>query len=71
MVLMTGILSAVAWKYLGSSIDQVAVLVLQPSPAALRHAGSWLTTGMGLLLLVVFLAAMVDVPLQAFFSRTA
>jgi flagellar biosynthetic protein FlhB len=69
MVLMTGILTAVAWKYLGSSIDQVAVLVLQPSPAALRHAGSWLTTGMGLLLLVVFLAAMVDVPLQAFFFK--
>ena len=69
MVLMTSILAAVAWKYLGGSIDQVAVLVLQPSPAALRHASSWLTTGIGLLLLVVFLAAMVDVPLQAFFFK--
>ena len=69
MVLMTSILAAVAWKYLGGSIDQVAVLVLQPSPAALRHASSWLTTGIGLLLLVVFLAAMTDVPLQAFFFK--
>jgi flagellar biosynthetic protein FlhB len=69
MVLMTAVLSAVAWKYMGSSIDQVAMLVLQPSPAAIRHAVNWLTTGMGLLLLVVFLVAMVDVPLQAFFFK--
>lgn len=69
MVLMTSVLSAVAWKYMSSSIDQVAMLVLQPSPAAIRHAVNWLTTGMGLLLLVVFLVAMVDVPLQAFFFK--
>ncbi len=70
MVLMTSILAAVAWKYLGSSIDQVAMLVLQPSPIAIRHAANWLTTGIGLLLLVVFLAAIVDVPLQAFFFKS-
>ena len=70
MVLMTSILAAVAWKYLGSSIDQVAMLVLQPSPIAIRHAADWLTTGIGLLLLVVFLAAIVDVPLQAFFFKS-
>jgi len=69
MVLMTGILSAVAWKHLGSSIDQVALLVLQPSPAALKHVASWLTSGLGMLLLVVFLAALIDVPLQAFFFK--
>lgn len=70
MVLMTSILAAVAWKYLGSSIDQVAMLVLQPSPIAIRHAADWLTTGIGLLLLMVFLAAIVDVPLQAFFFKS-
>ena len=69
MVLMTAVLSAVAWNYMGSSIDQIAMLILQPSPAAIRHAVNWLTTGMGLLLLVVFLVAMVDVPLQAFFFK--
>jgi flagellar biosynthetic protein FlhB len=69
MVLMTAVLAAVAWKYLGSSIDQVAMLVLQPSPVAIRHVASWLTAGMGLLLLVVFLVAMVDVPLQAFLFK--
>lgn len=69
MVLMTSVLAAVAWKYLGSSIDQVALLVLQPSPVAIRHVANWLTAGMGLLLLVVFLVAMVDVPLQAFLFK--
>ena len=65
MVLLTGVLTGVAWKYLSGSIDEVAVLVLQPSSAALRHVADWLTQGLGLLLLVVFLAALVDVPLQA------
>ncbi|NMM77239.1 flagellar biosynthetic protein FlhB [Acidovorax sp. SRB_14] len=70
MVLMTGVLSAVAWNYLGSSLDQVAMLVLQPSPLAIRQVAGWLTSGMALLLLVVFLVALVDVPLQAFFFKS-
>lgn len=69
MVLMTGILSYVAWKFMGNSIDQVAMLVLQPSPLAIRHVADWLTSGMSLLLLVVFLATVVDVPLQAYFFK--
>lgn len=69
MVLMTGILAYVAWKFLGNSIDTVAMLVLQPSPMALRHVADWLTSGTSLLLLVVFLAALVDVPLQAYFFK--
>ena len=70
MVLMTAILAAVAWSYMNKSIDQVAMLVLQPSPLAIAHVGQWMTSGMTLLLLVVFLAAMVDVPLQAYFFKT-
>ena len=69
MVLMTGILVSVAWSYMARSIDEVAMLVLQPSSLALSHVAQWLTQGMGLLLLVVFLAALVDVPLQAFFFK--
>ena len=69
MVLMTAILTYVAWKFLGNSIETVAMLVLQPSPMALRQIADWLTSGMSLLLLVVFLAALVDVPLQAFFFK--
>lgn len=69
MVLMTAILSAVAWKHLDGSIGLVAQLVLQPSPVALQHVANWLTSGLGMLLLVVFLVALVDVPLQAFFFK--
>ncbi len=69
MVLMTAVLSAVAWNYMGNSIEQVAKLVLQPSPLAIAHVAQWMTSGMTLLLLVVFLVAMVDVPLQAYFFK--
>ncbi len=70
MVLMTGILAAVAWNFMGRSIEQMAALVLQPSPLSLRHAGEWIVSGVSLLLLVVFLFAVVDVPLQAFFFKS-
>lgn len=69
MVLMTAILSYVAWKFMGNSFDTVAMLVLQPSPMAIRQLADWLTSGMSLLLLVVFLSALVDVPLQAYFFK--
>ncbi|MBX9935310.1 MAG: EscU/YscU/HrcU family type III secretion system export apparatus switch protein [Burkholderiaceae bacterium] len=69
MVLMTAILGFVAWKYMGNSIDEMAGLILQPSPDALRFVANWITGGMAMLLLVVFLTAMIDVPLQAFFFK--
>ena len=70
MVLMTGILSFVAWNFMGQSIEKMAALVLQPSPLSLRPVGDWIVSGTSLLLLVVFLFAVVDVPLQAFFFKS-
>lgn len=70
MVLMTTILTIVAWKYMGNSIEELAILVLQPSPVALRHVADWITGGMAMLLLVVFLTALIDVPLQVFFFKS-
>ena len=70
MVLMTAILATVAWHFMGNSIESMAQLVLQPSPVALRQVGEWIVSGMALLLLVVFLFAVVDVPLQAFFFKS-
>ncbi|WCM92735.1 EscU/YscU/HrcU family type III secretion system export apparatus switch protein [Acidovorax sp. NCPPB 2350] len=70
MTLMTAVLTAVAWKFMSGSIEKIAMLVLQPSPVALRYVGEWITGGVGLLLLVVFLAAVIDVPLQAFFFKS-
>lgn len=69
MVLMTSIMSFVAWRYMSGSIEKMTVLVLQPSPTSLAHAGQWIVSGMALLLLVVFVFAVIDVPLQAFFFK--
>ncbi|MFN4120669.1 flagellar biosynthesis protein FlhB [Acidovorax sp.] len=69
MVLLTAIITYVAWKFMGNSIEQVAMLVLQPSPLAISQVADWLTAGVSLMLLVVFLAALIDVPLQAYFFK--
>ncbi len=69
MILMTAILVFVAWKYMGNSIEEMATLVLQPSSSSISHVARWMTGGMGLLLLVVFMAALIDVPLQGVFFR--
>jgi flagellar biosynthetic protein FlhB len=69
MTLMTSILFAIAGMFLGSGMQTVSSLVLQPSDASIRHLTEWLTSGMGLLLLVVLMAALVDVPLQTFLHK--
>lgn len=66
MTLLTGILFAIAGMFVSSGLQSVAALSLQPSSAAIRHLTDWLISGMGLMLLVVLLAAMIDVPLQKF-----
>lgn len=66
MTILTGILFAIAGMFLSSGIQEIASLTLQPSTSAIKHLTQWLTGGMGLLLLVVLLTAMVDVPLQKF-----
>lgn len=66
MTVITAVLIALGTTYLSSSLHTIATLVLQPSTAAIHHLTEWLTAGMGLLLLVILLVAMVDVPLQSF-----
>ena len=69
MIVMTGILFAIAASFLSSGLQSIASIVMQPSSGAIAHLTQWLTTGMGLMLLVILLAAMVDVPLQSFLHR--
>ena len=69
MALMTAILFALAASFLTSGVQTVSSLVLQPSTAAIKQLTEWLTSGMGLLLLVVLMAALVDVPLQMFLHK--
>ncbi len=69
MTLMTVILFAIAASFLKSGMQSMAALILQPSASAIAHLTQWLTSGVGLLLLVILLAAMVDVPLQAYLHK--
>lgn len=59
-------LLAVGFTYLSSGLDTLGSLVLQPAAKSIGFLSDWLTRGMGLMLLVVLLVAMVDVPLQKF-----
>jgi flagellar biosynthetic protein FlhB len=59
-------LLAVGFSYLSSGMDTLGSLVLQPAAKSIGFLSDWLTRGMGLMLLVVLLVAMVDVPLQKF-----
>ncbi len=68
-VVMMGILFAVATMYLRSGMQGVASLILQPSSIAIRYLVEWLTSGLGLMFLVLFLAALIDLPLQIFLHK--
>ena len=70
MVVIVTVLVVVGTLYLKSTSQSVVALIMQPSAAALAHLNEWLTTGMGLLLLIVLLVAVIDVPLQRFLHRS-
>jgi len=69
MLVLTGILFCVAAVFLGNGMQTVAALVLQPSQSAIAQLTQWITGGLGLMLLVLLLASMVDVPLQKFLHK--
>jgi flagellar biosynthetic protein FlhB len=69
MVLLTGILFSVAGVFLSKGMVEIASLVMQPSTSAVARLTQWLTGGLGLMLIVIFLAALIDVPLQTFLHK--
>jgi len=69
MVLITSVLFTIAAIFLRNGLVPMASLVLQPSTSAVMHLLQWLMGGVGLMLLVILLAAMVDVPLQSFLHK--
>jgi flagellar biosynthetic protein FlhB len=66
MSVITAVLFAISVSYLSGSFHTISNLILQPTTAALAHLVQWLTQGLGLLLLIILLVAMIDVPLQGF-----
>jgi flagellar biosynthetic protein FlhB len=69
MLLITTILFSIAGIFLRNGLVPMAALELQPSSSAIAHLTQWITGGLGLMLLVLLLAAMVDVPLQSFLHK--
>lgn len=69
MVLITSILFTIATIFLRNGLVPIASLLLQPSSSAVMHLVQWLMSGLGLMLIVVLLAAMVDVPLQSYLHK--
>jgi flagellar biosynthesis protein FlhB len=70
MSLITIVLTAIATGFFSTNLQAIASLTMQPSPAAIRQLTEWLTLGMGLLLLVIFVVAAIDVPLQTFLHKS-
>ena len=68
-LLMMAILFTIAAMFLGNSLQDMTSLVMQPSSSAVVKLTQWITGGIGLMLLVLLLAAMVDVPLQNFLHK--
>ena len=66
MLLITTVLFALSISYFWTSLGSISALILQPSTAAIMHLSEWMTNGMGLLLMVILLVAVVDIPLQVF-----
>ena len=63
-VLLTLILATVAWFHISRGLPEMAKLPAQGSPMALSMVADWIITGMSFLLIVVFMMALIDVPLQ-------
>ena len=69
LLFITAVLSAVGASYLGSGLEPMASLLLQPSTSAIVELTHWLTRGVGLLLLVVLVVALIDVPVQSLLHK--
>jgi len=70
MSFISCMLLLVGFSYLKGGLNTLSSLVLQPSAKSLTYLADWMTTGMGLMLLVVLVVAMVDVPLQTFLHKS-
>ena len=64
MLAIVIVLASIGIFYLTSTIQPLASMVMQPSVAALEYLGDWLTTGVGMMLLLMLVVASIDVPLQ-------
>jgi len=67
LMLLSTIMGWTGWHYLSGSFQEIASLLMQPSAASVMHLVNWIVKGLSLMLLTVFAAAVIDVPLQKYF----
>lgn len=65
-VVLMLILGAVGWFHVKSGFVSLSTLPALGGPAALAQMADWVVSGMIMLLLVVFVVALIDAPLQKF-----
>ena len=70
LLLITILLAALIAGFLSNSLPTIASLILQPTTSSIRYLGDWLSKGLGLMLLIVLLVALIDIPLQSFLHRS-
>lgn len=70
MTTVTIILVAISAAFLSANFQSIAALSLQPSASAISHLMGWIAGGVGLLLLVILIVAMIDVPVQGLLHKS-
>lgn len=66
LTVMTAIVGVVGWQFLSSHLQAFGSLLMQPLEGGLGQLGQWMMLGVGLLLVVVTLFALIDFPMQKF-----
>ena len=70
MTFVMAVLILLGAMYFSTNLQAIASLTLQPSQAAIQALNEWLKKGMGVLLLVIFVVAVIDVQLQNFLHKS-
>ncbi len=63
---ITVLIGLVAWRFIAAHVEAFGTLLMRPLESALGQLGSWMFLGVGLLLTVILLVAVIDVPVQKF-----
>ncbi|AGX87391.1 EscU/YscU/HrcU family type III secretion system export apparatus switch protein [Candidatus Symbiobacter mobilis] len=70
MVFIASMLLVVGYLYLSSGLEHLRGLVLQPGDWAVAYLSHWLYQGLGMLLLIILVVAVIDIPLQQFLHKS-
>jgi flagellar biosynthesis protein FlhB len=61
---MTAVVGAVGWRFLSSHFQDFSTLLMQPLEPGLGQLGQWIMVGVGMLLVVIVVFALIDFPMQ-------